>query len=344
MAYFPFAAKPRAGKITVRRCIQTTMTSVFPWRRPLVSPPSLAALRAGNPGVTSEELALILRQERAREFKNSRTHYVDHPLFKERNAWSRFVTAPYPVGEGGNRQASDVALGVPEHLRIFTPEQERYLFLKMNFLFFCAERQIKKLSTKIPKEDSLYAIDSLLEDARAIKTRIIVVNERLVKRLITKRGVSPKFYDEAFAAACEGLLSAIENFDASTGTKFSTYASTCINNQLNDNYNRRKREGRESATEPETLDRLLPPSPAVVFELIQGEDRRALGRWCLSQIECPRTRKVLELRLGLDGGEPLTLREIGGILQCTAQRVQQLEKEAYKLLWERCGEFLKSQI
>jgi DNA-directed RNA polymerase, sigma subunit (sigma70/sigma32) len=43
-------------------------------------------------------------------------------------------------------------------------------------------------------------------------------------------------------------------------------------------------------------------------------------------------RKVLELRYGLNGNEPLTLREIGDALGISRERVRQLETRAIKKL------------
>jgi RNA polymerase primary sigma factor len=49
----------------------------------------------------------------------------------------------------------------------------------------------------------------------------------------------------------------------------------------------------------------------------------------------PREAKVLRLRFGLDGEEPMTLKDIGGRLGLTRERVRQIEREALSKLRER---------
>jgi RNA polymerase primary sigma factor len=46
----------------------------------------------------------------------------------------------------------------------------------------------------------------------------------------------------------------------------------------------------------------------------------------------PREAAVLRLRFGLDGEDPKTLKEIGGRLDLTRERVRQIERDALKKL------------
>jgi len=48
----------------------------------------------------------------------------------------------------------------------------------------------------------------------------------------------------------------------------------------------------------------------------------------------PRNKKVLELRFGIGGGEPLTLDEIATAFDLTKERIRQIETKAIRLLKE----------
>lgn len=85
----------------------------------------------------------------------------------------------------------------------------------------------------------------------------------------------------------------------------------------------------------ETLNDLLSDneSQAPGALLSQADDLRQVLT-LLDDLE-PREAKVLRLRYGLEGGEPLTLLQIGERLDLTRERVRQIEREALKKLGEK---------
>jgi RNA polymerase primary sigma factor len=72
-------------------------------------------------------------------------------------------------------------------------------------------------------------------------------------------------------------------------------------------------------------------------EAVLSESQRRLVRELLDQID-EREAKVLRLRFGLDGDQPLTLKEIGERVSLTRERVRQIEHSALRKLNQLLGE------
>jgi RNA polymerase primary sigma factor len=66
---------------------------------------------------------------------------------------------------------------------------------------------------------------------------------------------------------------------------------------------------------------------AVTFERTMGEDLRL----ALTQLE-PREQRILTRYFGLDGGDPLTLEQIGAQLGLTRERIRQIKEKALEKL------------
>lgn len=88
-------------------------------------------------------------------------------------------------------------------------------------------------------------------------------------------------------------------------------------------------DDRPALSEMLSDDRLLPPDEQVV-----QNDELSIITQLLDAID-DREAKILRLRYGLDGSEPLTLKEIGKHIGLTRERVRQIEIEALRKLNKR---------
>jgi RNA polymerase primary sigma factor len=70
------------------------------------------------------------------------------------------------------------------------------------------------------------------------------------------------------------------------------------------------------------------PTPDMI--VCDGDDLRQLAE-LMENID-PRAAKILKLRYGLDGGDPMTLKEIGEKIGLTRERVRQIEHESLQKL------------
>jgi RNA polymerase primary sigma factor/RNA polymerase sigma factor len=231
--------------------------------------------------------------------------------------------------------------GLPPYLAslyetpLLTPEQERHLFRKYNYLKYRAAKLREKLNPARPQVRLMDEIERLHREALATKNQIIQANLRLVVSIM-KRYVTES--DGTFELISDGnisLMRAVEKFDYSRGAKFSTYATWAIqrNNarRFADDIKRRIRF-------QTSQDEALADSPQAHFDPVQTErahqERANRVARVLEQLDA-RDRRIIEGRYGLGGSlEAKTLKEVGDELGVSKERVRQLETRAMERLRE----------
>ncbi len=72
-------------------------------------------------------------------------------------------------------------------------------------------------------------------------------------------------------------------------------------------------------------------------DAILSDEQKAMLQEQLERMD-PREAKVLALRFGLDGSEPLTLKQIGKVLGLTRERIRQIQRTALEQLNEKMTE------
>jgi RNA polymerase sigma factor (sigma-70 family) len=152
-------------------------------------------------------------------------------------------------------------------------------------------------------------------------------HESLVHAFIRRQGGGGIPYEEALQAGRIGLWHAIEGYDSTRGTTFSTYAWVAICHQI---HRRAKELRRETAAWSQEIPASWDvPDPAGEVE---GKLIRSVLLDLVSQLP-ERLRQVIVGRYGLGEDAPCMLQELGKELGLTGERVRQLQQEA--LAWLR---------
>lgn len=159
-------------------------------------------------------------------------------------------------------------------------------------------------------------------------------NLRLVAHVTKKYYAATAAQDDLISIGTIGLIKAVDTFDPARASKFSSYASRCIENELRMELRRTRREGVQiSLQEPLegsggqlTLADTLPDPAVMEDDCERRVDAARLRR--LVQSLPSRDAEILTLRYGLDGKTARTQQQVAEHLGVSRSYVSRMEKRA----------------
>ena len=176
------------------------------------------------------------------------------------------------------------------------------------------------------------------EDARQ---KLISHNLRLVSHIVRKYYSGNKCSEDLVSIGVIGLVKAVDSFRLQGGAKFATYAAKCIQNEILMYFRSQKRICSEVSLS-DTIDVDRDGNPLTYIDVISADE--SLTGEVERQIDAERAmrfvntvldmreRKIISLRYGLDGNEPLTQREVATLLGISRSYVSRIEKTAIEKL------------
>ena len=137
-----------------------------------------------------------------------------------------------------------------------------------------------------------------------------------------------------------GLIKAVSTFDYTKGTKFATYASRCIENEILMHFRSKKKSAHDlylsDAIDTDkdgnsiTWSDVLPDEGNILDDVDLHLQSEQMYRYVKLLPE--REQTILTLRYGLYGSRPLTQREVAKKLDISRSYVSRLEKKALATL------------
>ena len=182
---------------------------------------------------------------------------------------------------------------------------------------------------------------------RAARNELVEHNLRLVAHIVKKYYAVSGEQDDLISIGTIGLIKAVETYNLEKKTKFATYASRCIENEILMYFRSRKKlQGEVSLND--SLDSDADGESLYLMDVVGVEDTmyldiqdrddclrvRRLVHECLTE----REEEVIISRYGLGGRMPRTQREVAKKLGISRSYVSRIEKRALQKLEEALGE------
>ncbi len=275
----------------------------------------------------------IVREVRTRLLKAREIRFIHNQEFESPAADARILNASEDADASEPkriRPPRDLPPYLQELYRqpLLSPEQERNVFRRYNYLKFKAHRVRETLDVLEATDAQLERVESLLAEAERVKNDILKANLRLVVSIARRHaGKAPEFF-ETVSDGNLALMRAVEKFDYGRGFKFSTYASWAIMR----NYARTVPEQMyQSARLVTGVEEVLSAAPSredaereSVLEGVKHVVQKGLG------LLTARERDVVVRHYGLGKDKsPMTLDQIGQLFGVTKERIRQIERKAF---------------
>lgn len=175
----------------------------------------------------------------------------------------------------------------------------------------------------------------------AARNKLIEHNLRLVAHIVKKYCPTAADSEDLISIGTIGLIKAVESFDYTKKTKFATYASRCIENEILMYFRSKKKSaGDIYFDEPVDIDKdgnqltlidIIAEDDGIIDKIdlnIKSEQLYRFLNECLNEREF----EIIVNRYGLYGKRPLTQREVAKKLNISRSYVSRIEKKALEAL------------
>lgn len=220
---------------------------------------------------------------------------------------------------------------------ILTPKQTYHFLRKYNYLKYKYKKLASKNVDDVQKKKLKKIVKKLeyfkkeMMDAR---TQLVCSNARLVISIVKKWRFSVCEPLDMISAGCTGLVVAVDYFDfRREEVKFVTYAFNAVEDYI--------RRLNISTSKFKAINNLYDDEDKSLLDVedfskggVNLSECLQIARESLAYAK-PREQEVLVHYYGLNGHEPLTLRELARKLNLSAERVKQIREEGLSRIKRR---------
>ena len=216
-------------------------------------------------------------------------------------------------------------------------------FVLSKMLLLALHIESRTLPKPLTRKEEKEEFEKYHSGDMSARDRLIKHNLRLVTHVAKKYYNNPQDNEDIISIGTIGLIKAVQSFTYDKNTRFSTFASKCIENEILMSF--RKQKGSENIIYlDDNLDVNNDSSNLSLKDSIQDEFETDV--WVESQetrqeiaqlvFNClsGRERQVIILRYGLGGNAPMTQQQVCESLGISRSYVSRIETKALKTLKE----------
>lgn len=193
------------------------------------------------------------------------------------------------------------------------------------------------------KQEKIYLERFAQGDIEA-RNKLVEHNLRLVAHIIKKYYGTQSEQDDLVSIGTIGLIKAINTYKLDKNIRLSSYASRCIENEILMHFRNAKKSAQDISLN-ETIDTDKDGNPLTLLDIMSVDDNildnldlklnsQKLGQFIKEELD-ERERKIIILRYGLNGKEPMTQKNVAKLLNISRSYVSRIETKALKLLRKR---------
>lgn len=195
----------------------------------------------------------------------------------------------------------------------------------------------KTFPDPLPKDEEEELIKKMLEKNKDARNKLIEHNLRLVAHIVKKYDNGKEDMDDLISIGTIGLIKGIDTFSNKNGTRLTTYAARCVENEILMFFRSNKKNSKnisinesvgfdKDGNEISFLDILKTPNPDYIKDITLQDDIKLLYKYI--DILSPREREIIIKRYGLFNKKEQTQKEIASEFNISRSYVSRIEKRA----------------
>ena len=206
-----------------------------------------------------------------------------------------------------------------------------------DFYIFTAAYSNNVFPDPLSKEEEDKCIELARLGDRDARNKLIEHNLRLVAHIVKKYDHRKDDVDDLISIGTIGLIKGVDSFSYKHGTRLTTYASKCIENEILMYYRSDKKHNKnisinesigfdKDGNEITFLDILKTPKPDFEFDIQKKDNLLLLKKYF--NVLTEREKQIITKRYGLDNQDEITQKEIAKQLGISRSYVSRIEKRA----------------